>query len=182
MQIRIGGHRIIEVVQGDITEQETDAIVNAANNHLWMGSGVAGAIKRKGGEEIEREAVSKGPIPVGEAVVTSAGKLKARYVIHAAGMGQDLRTDEHKIRNATWNSLKRAEELGLESVAFPAIGTGVGGFPADKCAKVMVGAAAEFLQNARSVKLVRFVLFDQNTFDVFRRELEDKSEEEVGRG
>jgi len=180
MRVRIG-ESTLEVVQDDITEQETDAIVNAANDHLWMGGGVAGAIKRKGGEEIEREAVSKGPIPVGEAVVTSAGRLKAKYVIHAAGMGQDLRTDESKIRDATRNSLKRAEELGLESVAFPAIGTGVGGFPADRCAEVMVGTAAELLRDARSVKLVRFVLFDRGTFEAFRRELKGRSGEEVAR-
>ena len=96
----------IKLVQGDITDQEVDAIVNAANNHLWMGAGVAGAIKRKGGKEIEDEAMNKGPIPIGEAVVTCAGKLKAKYVIHAAVMGQDLITNEEYIKNATLNSLK----------------------------------------------------------------------------
>lgn len=172
MRVQVGG-KVLEVVRGDITEQEADAIVNAANNHLWMGGGVAGAIKRKGGEEIEKEAVSKGPIPVGEAVVTSAGRLKARYVIHAAGMGQDLRTDEDKIRQATRNALKRAEELKLESVAFPAIGTGVGGFPAHRCAEVMIGTTMDFLKGAESLKLVRFVLFGEETYEAFRRKLEE---------
>jgi len=172
MKVQIG-EKVLEVVRGDITEQEADAIVNAANDHLWMGGGVAGAIKRKGGEEIEKEAVSKGPIPVGEAVVTSAGRLKAKYVIHAAGMGQDLRTDEDKIREATRNALKRAEELKLESVAFPAIGTGVGGFPADRCAEVMIGTALDFLKGAESLRLVRFVLFGEETYEAFLRKLEE---------
>ncbi|RKY61917.1 MAG: Appr-1-p processing protein [Candidatus Latescibacterota bacterium] len=172
MKVQIG-EKVLEVVRGDITEQEADAIVNAANDHRWMGGGVAGAIKRKGGEEIEKEAVSKGPIPVGEAVVTSAGRLKAKYVIHAAGMGQDLRTDEDKIREATRNALKRAEELKLESVAFPAIGTGVGGFPADRCAEVMIGTALDFLKEAESLRLVRFVLFGEETYEAFLRKLEE---------
>jgi len=156
--------------QGDITEAEVDAVVNAANNHLWMGAGVAGAIKRKGGEKIETEAVKKGPIPIGEAVVTGAGKLKAKYVIHAAVMGQDLRTDEKKIRDSTLNSLKRAEELKLESVAFPALGTGVGGFPMDKCGEVMISEAREFLKGSGHLKKVIFVLFDKGTYETFEKE------------
>ena len=122
------GKKII-LIQGDITDYKTDAIVNAANNELWMGSGVAGAIKAKGGIEIEEEAKAKGPIKVGEAVATTAGKLKAKFVIHAAVMGQDSKTNENYIRNATLSSLKEAEELNLSSIAFPALGTGVGGFP-----------------------------------------------------
>jgi O-acetyl-ADP-ribose deacetylase (regulator of RNase III) len=142
----------IKVVQGDITDQEVDAIVNAANNHLWMGAGVAGAIKRKGGKEIEDEAMKKCPIPIGEAVVTKAGKLKANYVIHAAVMGQDLTTNEEYIRNATLNSLKRAEELKLKSIAFPAFGTGVGGFPLDRCAQIMLDQVKDFSKKAKSLK------------------------------
>ncbi|HID31713.1 MAG TPA: macro domain-containing protein, partial [Desulfobacterales bacterium] len=149
----------------------TDAIVNAANNHLWMGAGVAGAIKRKGGAEIEQEARKQGPIPVGEAVVTSGGKLKARYVIHAAGMGQNLRTDADKVEQATRNSLKRAEEKGLTSVAFPAIGTGVGSFPIRTCAEVMIGAAVDHLATTTCIRRLRFVLFDQPTYKIFREEL-----------
>jgi O-acetyl-ADP-ribose deacetylase (regulator of RNase III) len=119
----------LDVQQGDITRVKADALVNAANNHLWMGGGVAGALKREGGPEVEAEALAKGPIPVGEAAVTTAGRLPARYVIHAAVMGQDLRTDADKIQRATRNSLLRADEIGIKTVAFPALGTGVGGFP-----------------------------------------------------
>lgn len=157
----------ISVIQGDIAEQEVNAIVNAANNHLWMGAGVAGAIKRKGGIEIEKEAMSKGPIPVSEAVVTKAGNLKAKYVIHAAVMGQDLVTKEEYIRNATLNSLKRAEELKIESIAFPAFGTGVGGFPVDKCARIMVDEVKNFSKEAEFLKEVRFVLFDKKSYDIW---------------
>ncbi|MGB7061633.1 MAG: macro domain-containing protein [Candidatus Zixiibacteriota bacterium] len=166
MQKRLGKIEI-KLIQGDITEQEFDAIVNAANNHLWMGVGVAGAIKRKGGVEIEQEAMSKGPIPVGEAVVTGAGSLKAKYVIHAAVMGQDLKTSEEHIRNGTLNALKRAEELKIKSIAFPAFGTGVGGFPADECARIMFNAVKDFSQEAEFVEEVRFVLFDKASYDVW---------------
>jgi O-acetyl-ADP-ribose deacetylase (regulator of RNase III) len=151
----------IRLIRGDITEQEVDAVVNAANNHLWMGAGVAGAIKRKGGLEIEKEAMKKGSIPIGEAVVTNAGSLKAKYVIHAAVMGQDLITNEEYIKNATSNSLKRAEELKIESIAFPAFGTGVGGFSADECARIMLGEVKNFSKKAEYLKEVLFVLFSR---------------------
>jgi O-acetyl-ADP-ribose deacetylase len=130
----------LSVAEGDITALDVDAIANAANNELWMGAGVAGAIKRAGGEEIEREAVGKGPIPVGEAVATGAGRLKARWVIHGAVMGQDLRTNADLVKQATESCLREAEELGVESLALPAFGTGVGGFPLDECAEIMVAA------------------------------------------
>ena len=133
----------LEVVQADITTLDADAIVNAANDHLWMGAGVAGGIKRAGGEEIEREAMAKGPIHVGDAEATGAGRLKAKWVIHAAAMGQDLRTDAEQIRRATESALRVADEIGARSVAFPALGTGVGGFPIDECARIMVTAARE---------------------------------------
>src|SRR6266542_6416076 len=119
----------LEVREGDITAVEIDAIANAANNHLWMGSGVAGAIKRAGGDEIEREAVAKGPIEVGDAVATGAGRLPARWVIHGAAMGADLRTDEELVRRTTRRCLEVADELGARSLALPAFGTGVGGLP-----------------------------------------------------
>ncbi len=156
---------------GDITHSQAQAIVNAANNHLWMGSGVAGAIKRKGGSEIEAEAISKGPIEVGQAVTTGAGLLPQKYVIHAAAMGQDLQTDAGKIRQATRNSLLRAEELGLESVDFPALGTGVGGFPPDEAAEVMLSEAKKFLAKSKSLKKIGFILFDNETFQAFRAAL-----------
>jgi O-acetyl-ADP-ribose deacetylase len=157
----------IKLIQGDVAEQEVDAIVNAANDHLWMGAGVAGAIKRKGGVEIEEEAMKQGPVPVGEAVVTSAGSLKAKYVIHAVVMGQDLVTNEEYIRNVTLNSLKRAEELKLKSIAFPAFGTGVGGFPTDKCAEIMLGVAKDFSEQAKYLKEISFVIFDKKSYDVW---------------
>jgi O-acetyl-ADP-ribose deacetylase (regulator of RNase III) len=159
----------IEVIQGDITEQETDAIVNAANNHLWMGSGVAGAIKRKGGEIIEKEAVRLGPIEVGEAVSTTAGNLKARYIIHAAGMGQDLATSEELVKKTTISSLKVADRLKLKSIAFPAIGTGVGGLGLDKCAEMMLAAVTEY--QAVSLEKAVFVLFDSTAKQVFNSAL-----------
>ncbi|UCC81104.1 MAG: macro domain-containing protein [Candidatus Zixiibacteriota bacterium] len=163
--------KIIKIVQGDITESNADAIVNAANNHLWMGAGVAGAIKRKGGDIIEKEAVSKGPIPVGEAVATNAGSLANKYVIHAAAMGQDLATDGGKIAAATINALLRAEELNLESIDFPALGTGVGGFPVEDAARIMIDAAKDFLAGSKSVQKVGFVLFDSGSCQAFTAEL-----------
>ncbi len=160
--------KVIRLVEGDITEQETDAIVNAANSRLWMGAGVAGAIKRRGGKEIEEEAVAKGPIPIGEAVATGAGRLAAKHVIHAAGMGPDLLTDAAKVRSSTWNSLLRAHELGLSSIAFPSIGTGVGGFSMRECAEIMLGEAKRFFsERDTSIEEVRFVLWGKPAFDTF---------------
>jgi O-acetyl-ADP-ribose deacetylase len=130
----------LEVVEGDIAALDVDAIANAANNHLWMGAGVAGAIKRAGGEEIEREAVAKGPIEIGDAVATGAGRLRVRHVIHGAVMGQDLRTNGELIERTTRRCLEVAEELGARSLALPAFGTGVGGFPVTECARIMVSA------------------------------------------
>ncbi|HDS01984.1 MAG TPA: macro domain-containing protein [candidate division Zixibacteria bacterium] len=155
----------IEIIQGDITEQATDAIVNAANNQLWMGSGVAGAIKKQGGEEIEKEAVQKGPIGIGQAVATTAGKLKAKYVIHAAGMGQDLVTSAEKVKQSTFSSLKVADSLELKSISFPAIGTGVGGLGLDQCAESMLKAVFQF--QPKHLQDIRFVLFDPTARQVF---------------
>jgi len=160
----------IEILEGDITSIDADAIVNAANNHLWMGAGVAGAIKRVGGSEIESEAIRNGPISVGEVVVTSAGKLKAKYVIHAAVMGQDLCTDAEKIRQATKTSLIKADELNLKSVAFPALGTGVGGFPINDCAKIMIDVAYEY-NVKKDLKRIIFVLYGQAAYLAFQKEL-----------
>jgi O-acetyl-ADP-ribose deacetylase (regulator of RNase III) len=163
----------ISILQGDLTEMEVDAIVNAANNKLWMGGGVAGAIKRKGGQSIEDEAVKCGPIPIGEAVLTNGGALKAKFVIHAAGMGTDLRTDSTKIKNATHNALKRAHEVKLETIAFPSIGTGVGGFPVARAAAVMLETAVVFMrtQPKTTVKNVIFVLYDTEAYEAFANEL-----------
>ncbi len=163
---------MIRLYQGDITQLDTDAIVNAANNLLWMGAGVAGAIKRAGGQQIEDDAIRKGPIPVGEAVVTGAGRLKAKYVIHAAVMGQDLRTDAEAIAAATRNSLLRAAELSLKSIAFPALGTGVGGFPIEECAAIMLREAQAFLASPSSVEEVVFALWGEPAYHVFQLALD----------
>jgi len=168
LQVQIGGVTL-SIVEGDITQQDADAIVNAANNHLWMGAGVAGAIKRKGGEEIEQEAVAKGPIAVGEAVATTAGNLNARYVIHGAVMGQDLKTDYHKIRQTTLSSLELASSLNLTSIVLPAFGTGVGGFPLEDAADAMIAAVEEFSVKPGTVTDVRFVLFDRDAYAAFAR-------------
>lgn len=159
----------ITLFEGDITTLSAEAIVNAANNHLWMGAGVAGAIKRAGGQQIEEEAVKKGPIPIGEAVVTGGGKLKAKYVIHAAAMGQDLQTDANKIRQAAINSLKRAEELRVKSLAFPALGTGVGGFPTDECARIMIGVVQEHFTGPTSLTEVIFALRGREAYEIFQK-------------
>ena len=157
----------LEVVDGDITALDVDAIANAANNALWMGSGVAGAIKRAGGEEIEREAVGKGPIEVGDAVATGGGRLKARHVIHGAAMGQDLKTNAELVERTTRRCLEVADELGAESVALPAFGTGVGGFPVDECARVMVDAVRGF--RPRTVRRVVFAVFGDEARTAFEK-------------
>ena len=166
------GRLQLTVVLGDITEQTTDAVVNAANNHLWMGSGVAGAIKAKGGEEIEREAMRLGPIEPGQVVTTSAGRLKARYCIHAAAMGQDLATNAELIEKATRSALAEATRLGLDSVAFPALGTGVGGFPPSACARLMIAAALSHGRSNPKPDSVAFVLRDEPAFRSFAAVLE----------
>ena len=158
---------ILEIVDGDIAAQDTDAIVNAANNHFWMGAGVAGAIKARGGVEIEREAMAQGPVDPGDCVVTSGGRLAARHVIHAAVMGQDLRTSAAYIEAATANALGAAEEKGLTSIAVPAFGTGVGGFPLGECAAIMIGAVRNRAAALRSLRLVRFVLFGRTAYQTF---------------
>jgi O-acetyl-ADP-ribose deacetylase (regulator of RNase III) len=161
----------ITLQKGDITALETDAIVNAANSGLWMGAGVAGAIKRAGGQEIEDEAVRQGPIAVGEAVAPGGGKLKAKLVIHAAVMGTDLLTDAEKIRSATKNSLLRAEELALKNVAFPALGTGVGGFSYSEAAEIMINTVSDHLAGESHLEEVRFVLYTDEAYRAFDEEL-----------
>ncbi|MDF1543731.1 MAG: macro domain-containing protein [bacterium] len=162
----------IEVVRGDITRTEVEAIVNAANNQFWMGSGVAGAIKAAGGEIIEREAVAKGPAFPGDSIHTTAGDLPYKVIIHAAVMGQDLRTSARLIRQATVSSLKLADELGIKSVALPAFGTGVGNFPMKACANLMVASAGGFQQMAKQLELVQFCLFDEFGYVLFQESLE----------
>jgi O-acetyl-ADP-ribose deacetylase (regulator of RNase III)/ADP-ribose pyrophosphatase YjhB (NUDIX family) len=160
----------IKVVLGDITEVRADAIVNAANNKLVMGGGVAGVIKKKGGKIIEQEALKKGPIKIGEAVATSAGELAAKYVIHAATMGMDFKTDEIMIRDACRNSLKLAVELKINSIVFPALGCGTGGFPLLASAKIMAQEVLKLLREEDTVlKEIIFCLYDQDAFTVFNK-------------
>ncbi len=161
----------IKIIQGDITQVKAEAIVNAANNKLVMGGGVAGAIKRKGGKAIEDEAVKKGPIKIGEAVATAAGSLPAKYVIHAATMGMDFATDEVKIRDSCRNALKVAEELKINSVAFPALGCGVGRFPHLAAAKIMAQEVFRHLRENESfaLKEIIFCLYDKEAYDIFNQ-------------
>ena len=159
----------IVIQQGDLTEMDTDAIVNAANNDLILGGGVAGAIRRKGGEEIQRECSTIGSIPVGYAAITSAGKLKARFVIHAASMRLGGGTSAESLRHSTAHSLRIAHERGLNSIAFPAVGTGIAGFPLKDCAEIMLREAAEHLRRETSLDTIYFVLFDEAAEEIFRR-------------
>src|ERR1700733_3530966 len=124
----------VEILQGDLTEMDADAIVNAANNDLQLGGGVAGAIRRKGGPRIQEECAEIGTIPVGGAAITSGGNLKARHVIHAASMQLGGQTTPHALRSSTAHSLRIAAQQGLKTIAFPAVGTGIAGFPLRECA------------------------------------------------
>ena len=160
----------IKVVLGDITELEADAIVNAANNKLIMGGGVAGAIKKKGGRIIEEKAVKAGPIKIGEAIATEAGKLASRYVIHAATMGLDFKTDEIKIRHACKNSLALADQLKINSIIFPALGCGTGGFSLLASAKIMAQEVLRHLrQTDTTLKEIIFCLNNKEAFTVFEQ-------------
>jgi O-acetyl-ADP-ribose deacetylase (regulator of RNase III) len=158
----------IKILQGDLTDQDADTIVNAANNDLQLGGGVAGAIRRKGGPSIQDECDRLGPIPIGEAAITGAGRLKARFVIHAASMRLGGRTTEESLRGSTRASLLRAKEKGLRSIAFPAVGTGIAGFPPRRAAEIMIEEARRHLEGETSLQEVRFVLYDQAAYNVFR--------------
>jgi len=162
----------IRILQGDLTDQAVDAIVNAANSRLTLGGGVAGAIRRRGGMSIQAECDALGTIPLGEAAITGAGQLKARYVIHAASMRLGGTTTEENLRLSTRNSLLRAKEKGLRSIAFPAVGTGIAGFPMRRCAEVMFEEVVEHLAGETSVEDVRFVLYDSDAYQTFREVFE----------
>jgi O-acetyl-ADP-ribose deacetylase (regulator of RNase III) len=155
--------------QGDLTEADTDAIVNAANNDLQLGAGVAGAIRKKGGPGIQAECDRIGPIALGEAAITGGGKLKARFVIHAASMQLGGVTSEAMLRRATRNALKRAVENKLRSIAFPAIGTGIAGFPIGRCAEVMLEEIRDHLKGPTSLEKIEMVMFDQPALAEFER-------------
>ncbi len=160
--------------EGDITALAVDAIVNAANTDLQLGSGVAGAIRERGGASIQAQCDANGPIALGGAALTGAGELPARYVIHAAAMGRGATVSEDSLRAATRASLELANAHQLRSIAFPAIGTGVGGFPVQRCAEVMLEEVRAHLSRPTSLETVHFVLFGEPAYRVF--ELADDAE------
>jgi len=171
MQCKIN-KSILELVQGDITELDTDAIVNAANAQLVLGGGVAGAIRRKGGPEIQAECNKAGPISVGQAAITAAGNLKAKYVIHAVGPMMGEGDEDEKLKNATLGSLCLADENNLESIAFCAISTGIFGYPIKRCAKIMLKTTIDYLNGETNLEKVVFCLYDKAAYDVFENHLE----------
>jgi len=171
MEIMIRGKKLV-LIQGDLTEQAVDGIVNAANAQLQLGGGVAGAIRVKGGPAIQEECNRIGPIRVGEAVVTGGGKLRCPYVIHAAGPVYGEGHEDDKLRNATFNSLERATEKGMKSIAFPAISTGIFGFPKDRCAQIMLKTIADYLESRQtSLENVTLCLWSQDDLVLFERSL-----------
>lgn len=159
----------IEIVQGDLTEMDSDAIVNAANNDLQLGGGVAGAIRRKGGGRIQDECNEVGTIPVGAAAITTGGDLKARHVIHAASIQLGGRTSAQSLRTSTAYSLRIATQKSLKTIAFPAIGTGIAGFPVRECAEIMLREVEKHFEGRTSLEKVYFVLFDEDTLAVFKK-------------
>jgi O-acetyl-ADP-ribose deacetylase len=168
----------IRILQGDLTEMDVDAIVNAANNDLILGAGVAGAIYRKGGESIQRECNEIGSIPVGYAAITGGGNLKARHVIHAASMGLGgIRTTAKTLKTSTAHSLRLAREHHLKTIAFPAVGTGVSAFPMGECAEIMLSEALQHLRGETSVETIFFVLFDAAARDIFQSRWEKLKKE-----
>ncbi len=158
----------IRLVLGDITDSACQAIVNAANTELWLGSGVSGAIREKGGPSVQEECQEIGPIDLGEAAVTGAGNLKAQYVIHAASMDFDTPTTQESLYDAIKNSFLRAEELGVTSIAFPAIGTGVGDLELAHCAEILFDELQIRCKLNTKLERIEVVLFDQETFDIFQ--------------
>jgi len=176
----MGAKEKVKLKEGDITAMEVDAIVNAANTRLILGAGVAGAIRRAGGPSIQEECNHIGPIPLGEAAITGGGNLKARYVIHAASMELGGETTERSLLDSTRNSLKRADEEKLKSIAFPATGTGIAGFPMERCAQLMLRTVLDHLeQGGTSLEEIWFVLYGREAYEIFKRE-HDRLEDRAG--
>jgi O-acetyl-ADP-ribose deacetylase (regulator of RNase III) len=176
MRIEVG-NSIIELAEGDITELDTDAIVNAANAQLIMGGGVAGAISRKGGPQIQQECDRIGGTFVGGAVITAGGNLKARHVIHAVGPRMGEGDEDNKLKNATLNSLRVADENALRTIAFPAISAGIFGFPIDRCAEIMLKTTIDYLKGKTGLEEVVFCLFGQDSYEVFENQLKQEAAE-----
>ena len=161
----------VRLVQGDITELATDVIVNAANAQLILGGGVAGAIRKKGGPAIQEECNKIGGTFVGGAEITTGGNLKAKHVIHAVGPRMGEGNEDEKLKNATLNSLKLMDKHELKTIAFPAISTGIFGYPIERCAKIMISIAKDYLNGDTQVREVIFCLYTSSDFDVFESEL-----------
>ncbi len=166
MKLDING-KTLEIAQGDITAQDTDAIVNAANSQLVMGGGVAGAIRHAGGPAIQEDCNRKAPCPIGGAAITTGGNLRARHVIHAVGPRMGEGDEDNKLRNAALNSLEVASENGLKSISLPAISTGIFGFPLERATRIMLEAAVGFLHGVSSLELVVFVLYSDGDYRIF---------------
>lgn len=166
--------KILRLIQGDITERDVDAIVNAANSHLQHGGGVAGAIVRKGGRVIQEESNKIGYTSVGTAVVTGAGKLHARFVIHAVGPRMGEGDEDNKLKSAVLNSIKLASKRGLKSISLPAISSGIFGFPKDRCAEILVKEALNYIEKnpESSLQLIEFCIYDDLTKECFQREFD----------
>lgn len=167
-------HTVLEVIEADITEMETDAIVNAANAQLILGGGVAGAIRRKGGPEIQEQCNKIGGTFVGGAVITDAGHLKAKYVIHAVGPRMGEGNEDQKLKNATLNSLKIANQQNIKSISFPAISTGIFGYPIGRCAEIMLKTTIDYIKEPTGLDKVVFCLFGQDNYKVFEERLEQE--------
>jgi len=174
MEIHIA-NRSLELIEGDITEMDTDAIVNAANAQLILGGGVAGAIRKKGGPAIQAACDKTGGTFVGGAVITTGGNLRARHVIHAVGPRLGEGDEGSKLRNATLNALKVADQNGLKSIAFPAISTGIFGFPIARCAEIMLRTTIEYLGGDTRLERVVFCLFSHDSYEVFADQLTQES-------
>jgi O-acetyl-ADP-ribose deacetylase (regulator of RNase III) len=166
------------LVDGDIAEQATDAIVNPANSELILGGGVAGAIRRKGGPKIQEECDKIGGTPVGTAVITTGGNLKAKHVIHAVGPQMGEGDEDRKLRNATLNSLKLADQHKLKSITFPAISTGIFGYPINRCAEVMLTATIGYLRGKTGLEKVAFCLWGEEAYGTFEKALKRMVERE----
>jgi len=175
MEVKIG-KSTLAIVEGDITKEETDAIVNAANSGLRGGGGVDGAIHRAGGPSILEECRKIGHCPTGQAVITTGGNLKAKHVIHTVGpvYSGGGRNEAGLLKSAYLESLKLASKKGLKSVSFPAISTGVYGYPLNEAARVALETAIDYLEEHQEIELVRFVLFGKPMFDVFAEQLKKR--------
>ena len=163
---------ILKLVQGDITELNTNVIVNAANAQLILGGGVAGAIRNKGGPKIQEECNKIRRSFVGGAVITTGGNLKAKHVIHAVGPRMGEGDEDAKLRNAVTNSLKLMDEHGLKTIAFPAISTGIFGYPIERCANVMISTAKKYLTGETQIREVVFCLYSEPDYEIFNKELD----------